>query len=151
MIRHTLKILQQMLQGFWSLSYHFGTLCIKGLKLLNQSKRSLTLNPVFHMNASHICTGLYKKVVFFTKKTTILPQKLLCLVLKIFAVKKDKNQWKVKIHPDWNVSENLTFYIVISVMTLWLYPWRYTVIRQVAWNAIDENTKDRCHQQTDNN
>ena len=31
MVRHTLKILQQMLQDFWSLSDHFGTSCIKGL------------------------------------------------------------------------------------------------------------------------
>ena len=32
MVRHTLKILQQMLQNFKSVSDHFGTLCIKGLK-----------------------------------------------------------------------------------------------------------------------
>ena len=31
MARHTLKILQQMLQDFKSVSDHFGTLCIKGL------------------------------------------------------------------------------------------------------------------------
>ena len=29
--RHTLKILQQMLQDFKSVSYNFGTLCIEGL------------------------------------------------------------------------------------------------------------------------
>ena len=33
MVRHTLKILQQMLQDFKSVSDHFGTLCIKGLIL----------------------------------------------------------------------------------------------------------------------
>ena len=33
MVRHTLKILQQMLQDFESVSDHFGTLCIKGLIL----------------------------------------------------------------------------------------------------------------------
>ena len=32
MIKHTLKILQQMLQDFKSVSDHFGTSCIKGLK-----------------------------------------------------------------------------------------------------------------------
>ena len=31
MVRHTIKILQQMLQDFKSESAHFGTLCIKGL------------------------------------------------------------------------------------------------------------------------
>ena len=31
MVRNTLKILQQMLQDFQSVSYHFGTLCIKVL------------------------------------------------------------------------------------------------------------------------
>ena len=31
MVRHTLKILQQMLQDFENGSDHFGTLCIKGL------------------------------------------------------------------------------------------------------------------------
>ena len=30
MVRHTLKILQQMMQDF-KMSDHFGTLCIKGL------------------------------------------------------------------------------------------------------------------------
>ena len=30
-VRHTLKILQHLLQDFWSVSGHFGTLCIKGL------------------------------------------------------------------------------------------------------------------------
>ena len=31
MVRHTLKILQQMLQDFESVSDHFGALCMKGL------------------------------------------------------------------------------------------------------------------------
>ena len=31
MVRHTLKILQQMLQDFKNVSDHFRTLCIKGL------------------------------------------------------------------------------------------------------------------------
>ena len=31
MAKHTLKILQQMLQDFYSVFDHFGTLCIKGL------------------------------------------------------------------------------------------------------------------------
>ena len=34
MVRHTLKILQQMLQDFKSVSDDFGTLCIKGIKEL---------------------------------------------------------------------------------------------------------------------
>ena len=34
MIRHTLKILQQMLRDFKSVSDHFETLCIKGFKAL---------------------------------------------------------------------------------------------------------------------
>ena len=34
MVKHTLKILQQMLQDFKSVFDHFGTLCIKGLKIL---------------------------------------------------------------------------------------------------------------------
>ena len=32
MVRHTLKILQQMLRNFQSVFYHFGTLCIEYLK-----------------------------------------------------------------------------------------------------------------------
>ena len=34
MVRYTLKILQQMLQDFQSVSDHFGILCIKGLNEL---------------------------------------------------------------------------------------------------------------------
>ena len=33
MVRHTIKILQQMLQDFYSVPDHFGTLCIKGLMM----------------------------------------------------------------------------------------------------------------------
>ena len=33
MVRHTLKILQQMLQDFESVSDHFGTLCIEELTI----------------------------------------------------------------------------------------------------------------------
>ena len=36
MVRHTLNILQQMLQDFLSVSDHFGTLCIKGLNRINK-------------------------------------------------------------------------------------------------------------------
>ena len=32
MVKHNLKILQQMLEDFKSVSDHFGMLCIKGLK-----------------------------------------------------------------------------------------------------------------------
>ena len=38
MVRQTLKILQHLLQDFLSLSDHFRTLCIKGLKKLNSSE-----------------------------------------------------------------------------------------------------------------
>ena len=36
MVRHTLKILQHLLQDFYSVPDHFGTLCIKGLKLVHE-------------------------------------------------------------------------------------------------------------------
>ena len=36
MVRHTLKILQQMLQDFESVFDHFGTLYFKGLRLGNK-------------------------------------------------------------------------------------------------------------------
>ena len=44
MVRHTLKILQQMLQDFLSVSDHFGTLCIKRLKYMGPCLNSLSLN-----------------------------------------------------------------------------------------------------------
>ena len=48
MVRHTLKILQQMLQNFQSVSYNFGTLCIKYLKAKeNFSKGSFFLKLGF--------------------------------------------------------------------------------------------------------
>ena len=36
MVKHTFKILQQMLQDFQSAFDHFGTLCIKGLNTLKE-------------------------------------------------------------------------------------------------------------------
>ena len=35
MVRHTLKILQQLLQDFLNVSDHFGKLCINGLPQLD--------------------------------------------------------------------------------------------------------------------
>ena len=46
MVRHTLKILQQMLQDFKSVSDHFRTLCIKGLK---QSRFEKCNTHVFYL------------------------------------------------------------------------------------------------------
>ena len=37
MMRRTLKILQHFLQNFQSVSYYFGTLCIKGLSTINRN------------------------------------------------------------------------------------------------------------------
>ena len=34
MVRHTLKILLRIVHNFYSVSDHFGTLCIKGIKSL---------------------------------------------------------------------------------------------------------------------
>ena len=39
MVRLTLKILQRMLQDFYSVSDHFGTLCIKGLKTIHPRRQ----------------------------------------------------------------------------------------------------------------
>ena len=44
MVRHTLKILQQMLQDFYSVSDQFGTLCIKGLITLLDTLRNCGIN-----------------------------------------------------------------------------------------------------------
>ena len=51
MVRHTLKILQQMLQDFKSVSDHFEILCIKGLimeMLIKLSTESLGYNLIEH-------------------------------------------------------------------------------------------------------
>ena len=46
MVRHTFKILQQMLQDFESMSDHFGILHIKRLKaILKQINKKLYIHP----------------------------------------------------------------------------------------------------------
>ena len=45
MVRHTLKILEQMSQGLYSMSDHVGTLCIKGLKVKSFSRSWAVLEP----------------------------------------------------------------------------------------------------------
>ena len=60
MVRHTLKILQQMLQDFKSVSDHFGTLCIKGLR---------NFRPNFQHYIKKIEAQAKKKKSFFIKKT----------------------------------------------------------------------------------
>ena len=44
MVKHTLKILQHLLQDFESVSDHFGTLCIKGLMETKYILEFLLLN-----------------------------------------------------------------------------------------------------------
>ena len=44
MVRHTLKILQQMQKDFKSVSDHFGALCIKRVKISFEA-----LNPLKHV------------------------------------------------------------------------------------------------------
>ena len=53
MVGHTLKILQQLLQDFLSVSDHFGTLCIKGLKCINDTDFQI-LNSESHGTGNFI-------------------------------------------------------------------------------------------------
>ena len=46
MVRHTLNILQQMLQDFYSVSDHFGTLCIKELDLGSFYIKTIVAEPL---------------------------------------------------------------------------------------------------------
>ena len=55
MIRHTLKILQHLLQDFLSLPDHFGTLRIKGLKKLN-SRETIDFLPTI---SSDVCNVMF--------------------------------------------------------------------------------------------
>ena len=41
MVTHTLKILQHLLQDFYSVSDYFGTWCIKGLSIANMNELKL--------------------------------------------------------------------------------------------------------------
>ena len=59
--RHTLKILQQMLKDFSSVSDHFGTVCIKRLKLTNfyhenleRHKESISFGQFLYLNISEV-------------------------------------------------------------------------------------------------
>ena len=60
MVRHTLKILQQMLQDFQSVSDHFGNLCIKGLKMKFK-----------HGDSFKTATRHYRQFDFYVQKNNI--------------------------------------------------------------------------------
>ena len=47
MVRHTLKILEQILQDFQSVSDHFGASCIKGLNVYLQISEYITESRFF--------------------------------------------------------------------------------------------------------
>ena len=54
MVRHTLNILQQMLQDFYSVSDHFGTLCIKGLRFVfGTGKTKVNIYLVDHLDITY--------------------------------------------------------------------------------------------------
>ena len=44
MVRHTLKILQRLLQDFKSVSGQFGVVCMKGLKYFNTQRIEMSLS-----------------------------------------------------------------------------------------------------------
>ena len=54
MVRHTSKILQHLLQDFKCVSDHFGTLCIKGLKV----------SPTKTVSVSSKCPSIFNQQVF---------------------------------------------------------------------------------------
>ena len=54
MVRHTLKILQQVLQDFKSVSGHFGTLCIIGLKKEFNSSHSSLQHEISFIDFAHV-------------------------------------------------------------------------------------------------
>ena len=58
MVRHALKILQQMLQDFESVSDHFGALCIKGL---NYKVELFCMKLLIHQ----FCTQCFDLVEYF--------------------------------------------------------------------------------------
>ena len=49
LVRRISKVLQNLLQDFWSVSDHFGTLCIKGLKLITLAWKGLILPAGIHL------------------------------------------------------------------------------------------------------
>ena len=66
MVGHTLRILQQILQDFKSVSDHFGTLCIKGLKHSQvECTRHLTLMLKCYISHSE-CYISYQELNFIT-------------------------------------------------------------------------------------
>ena len=60
MVRHTLKILQHLLQDFGSMSRHFGTLCIKGLIFTN--KQILNIVPRDNVTAVIVLLSYHVKM-----------------------------------------------------------------------------------------
>ena len=60
MVRHTLKILQQMLQDFQSVSEDFGTLCIKVLKVY------------LFQNGNFILVLIFVKILVWMKNKSFL-------------------------------------------------------------------------------
>ena len=69
MVRHTLEILYHLLQDFKSVFDHFGTLCIKGLKLTTQERFVLVkacwrcLDDVFTVTFFCLPRGLLEDVL----------------------------------------------------------------------------------------
>ena len=84
MFRHTLKILQQKLQYFYSVSDHFGTSCIQELKFV----KPLTPNVLHHKESSQlICnanqlTGFYMTENFGRYWVKCYPKHSLLLLLE---------------------------------------------------------------------
>ena len=83
-----LKILQQMLQDFWSVSDHFGPLCIKGLRkvITKRSPLDRSSRPVFcqkgvlrnfaKFTGKHLCQSLFFNKVAGLRPGTISKKRL---------------------------------------------------------------------------
>ena len=116
MFRHTLRILQYLLQDFKSMSDHFETLCIKGLTSMGAAPMSLlsNLNRYFPTEIPRNMISKYDIAQSVTYNQVIEEDPItfrICYIIKITS------QWT--LNPKWAkvMLRALNFWVIIVIST----------------------------------
>ena len=95
MVRHTLKILQQMLQDFESVSDHFGTLCIEELKISKVHRGIKEANTKQTWCQVNFCKTILADYLYVVKRHRLAALKYRVNKIKCYCVNTSRFDFNV--------------------------------------------------------
>ena len=124
MVRHTLKILQQMLQDFESVSDHFGTLCIEELTISKVHRGIKEANTKQTWCQVNFCKTILADYLYVVKRHRLAALKYRVNKIKCYCVNTSRFDFNVTARK-LQIKEILfaVFFNKISATIGFLCPW----------------------------